>query len=497
MLLQRYPWGSKFLLAAKLRGTSAKTKVTTVAEPGLSRNPAETTQSEELHGRKKIAIIGTGISGLSAAWLLNSHHDVTVYEQHDYVGGHSNTAEIQVDGQTIAVDTGFIVYNPVNYPNLVALFKHLDVQTNVSDMSFAASLNDGSLEYSGTDLRGLFAQPMNLFRPRFLRMLSDLARFYKQAPQLTGKRSLAKIPLGAFLHEHGYSQAFIYDHLMPMGAAIWSSSVQQMLEFPTLAFLRFFDNHGLVQLNNRPEWRTVTGGSREYVSRLTASFSGRIRTEQPVVSLERKGGVQVLVTAGGSREKYDHVVLACHADQALQLLARPTADEQAVLSNIRYQANTAVLHTDTNLMPKRKRAWASWNYIGAGESPTEQVLCVTYLMNRLQNIPTTAPIMLTLNPCRHIAPEKIIRSYEYDHPMFNAAAIQSQPRLWDLQGKQNTWFCGAYFGSGFHEDGIQAGLAVAEKLGGLKRPWTVESPSARVGLCAEGQPFTDLKIIPA
>jgi len=434
---------------------------------------------------------------MSAAWLLNQRHDVTVYEQHDYVGGHTNTAEVSLDGLTMPVDTGFIVYNPVNYPNLVALFKCLDVPTKASDMSFAASLKDGRLEYSGTDLLGLFAQPGNLFRPRFLRMLRDLVRFYRQAPELTSNRSLADVPLGAFLHNHGYSDAFIYDHLLPMGAAIWSSSVQQMLDFPTLAFLRFFDNHGLVQLTNRPEWRTVDGGSREYVRRLTASFADRIRTQQRVVKVERSSNGHSVISEDGSRENFDHVVLACHSDQALRILSNPSADEKATLGTIRYQANTAVLHTDTSLLPSRKRAWASWNYMGAGESPTEQLLCVTYLMNRLQNLPTSKPVLLTLNPCKPIDPDKIIRSYEYEHPLFNAAAIASQPRLWDLQGQQNTWFCGAYFGSGFHEDGIQAGLAVAEKLGGIERPWTVKNPSARVGLSAEGRPLANLETVAA
>lgn len=465
--------------------------------PGFSDEQDNGFSPDAYLGKKKIAVVGTGISGLAASWLLNQRHDITVYEQNDYVGGHSHTEEFQLGGQSIPVDTGFIVYNPVNYPNLVALFERLDVPTKPSDMSFAASLNDGALEYSGTDLRGLFAQPQNLFKPRFLRMLRDLARFYRQAPQLAGNRSLADVPLGVFLQNHGYSEAFIYDHLMPMGAAIWSSSVQQMLDFPTLAFLRFFDNHGLVQFTDRPEWRTVDGGSREYVHRLTASFADRIRTGQPVVSVERSADRQTIITADGSREEYDQVVLACHADQALNLLAEPAANERAVLENIQYQANTAVLHTDTKLMPRREQAWASWNYIGTGASPTEQLLCVTYLMNRLQNLPTRTPVMLTLNPCRPIDPDKIIRSYEYEHPMFNSAAILSQPRLWELQGQQNTWFCGAYFGSGFHEDGIQAGLAVAEKLGGYKRPWTVENPSARVGLSTEGLPFPELEAVSA
>ena len=447
--------------------------------------------------QKSVAVIGTGISGLSAAWHLSQNHQVTVFEQNPYVGGHSNTADVEIDGQSIPVDTGFIVYNPVNYPNLVALFHHLGVPTMPSDMSFSASLNDGSLEYSGSNMQGLLAQPKNLVRPRFLRMMRDILRFYRQAPQLVWDRSLERVALGSFLRTHRYSNAFIYDHLMPMGAAIWSSSVSQMLAFPTLAFLRFFDNHGLVQLSNRPEWRTVCGGSREYVRRLTANFSDRIRTGTPVIRVERDGNVPVVITADGHREQFDDVVLACHADQALQMLANPTAEEQATLSNIRYQSNTAVLHTDTALLPKRRRAWASWNYLGTGEGRADQLLCVTYLMNRLQSLPTETPVMVTLNPCKAIKPNRIIQTYDYEHPLFDAKAIRSQRKLWDLQGHQNTWFCGAYFGSGFHEDGIQAGLAVAEKLGGAKRPWTVAEPSARVGLCPDGQPLGELGAVPA
>jgi predicted NAD/FAD-binding protein len=442
--------------------------------------------NEQTDKRLKIAIVGTGIAGLSAAWLLNKHHDITVYEQNDYVGGHSNTVDIDIDGKAIPVDTGFIVYNPVNYPNLVALFEHLDVPTKNSDMSFAASLNDGALEYSGTNLKGLFAQPYNVLRPRFIRMIRDILRFYKQAPGLVGDASLRDMPLRDFLNKHNYSQSFIYDHLMPMGAAIWSSSAQQMLDFPTLAFLRFFQNHGLIQLKDRPEWRTVDGGSREYVKRLSESFTDRIRTKQAITRIDRSGTQHTVTTADGQSEHYDHVVMACHSDEALRLLAEPNEAERQVLGSIKYQANTAVLHTDTKLMPDRKSAWASWNYLGTGSDPDQQLLCITYYMNLLQDLPTSTPVLLTLNPCKDIDPSKILRTFEYDHPLFNVAALQSQPKLWGLQGKQNTWFCGAYFGSGFHEDGIQAGLAVAEKLAGIKRPWTVAEPSSRVGLCPNG-----------
>lgn len=448
--------------------------------------------------RKNIAVVGTGIAGLSAAWLLNKHHSVTVFEQNHYIGGHSNTVDIELDGRSIPVDTGFIVYNPVNYPNLVALFDHLSVPNERSDMSFSASLEDGGFEYAGTDLLGLLAQPRNLLRPRFYSMMRDLLRFYKEAPGLATDQTLRDMPLSEFLASRNYGKPFIFDHLMPMGAAIWSSSVNQMLEFPTLAFLRFFNNHGLVQLTDRPQWRTVTGGSREYVSRLTASFADRITVGDPVVRVERaavQGRQQVTIrTASGQQQTFDDVVLACHSDEALALLAEPSGQEQDVLGGIRYQANQAILHTDTELLPKSRRAWASWNYLGSGADPYDQQLCVTYWMNLLQSLPTETPVLVTLNPCKEIDPSKIIRTFDYDHPWFDGIAIRNQPRLWGLQGKQNTWFCGAYFGSGFHEDGIQAGLAVAEKLGGMARPWEVENPSTRVGLCARGELLEEFRL---
>jgi predicted NAD/FAD-binding protein len=449
----------------------------------------------DIESKKHIAVVGTGISGLSAAWLLSQRHHVTVYEQNDYIGGHSNTVEIDLGGRRIPVDTGFIVYNPVNYPNLVALFEALDVPTKASDMSFSASLGDGRFEYAGTDLYGMLAQPINLFRPRFLMMFRDILRFYDRVPALVEDRSLRSLPLSEFLERERYSEPFIYDHLMPMGAAIWSSSVDQMLAFPTLAFLRFFNNHGLVQLKDRPQWRTVDGGSREYVERLTARFQDRIKVGDAAMSVERGEEVTV-VTASGARESFDDVVLACHSDQALRLLTDPTQEEQSTLGAIRYQQNIAILHTDTALMPKRRRAWASWNYMGSGNDTRKQQLCVTYWMNQLQSLPTKTPVLVTLNPNQEIAPDKIIQTFDYEHPWFDAAAIENQPRLWNLQGKQNTWFCGAYFGSGFHEDGIQAGLAVAEKLGGLNRPWHVANPSTRVGLCEQGELLDEFKPMP-
>jgi predicted NAD/FAD-binding protein len=456
------------------------TNITMKSQPALNRVISQPSGSA-----LKIAVIGTGISGLSAAWLLNKGHRVTVYEQADYVGGHSNTVQIDVAEKSMPVDTGFIVYNPLNYPNLVELFEHLNVPTKPSDMSFSVSIGNGNLEYSGTNLDGLLAQRRNLIRPRFLRMVKDLLRFYGQAQELTADDTLSGMGLGQFLRANRYSDAFLADHLMPMGAAIWSSSVEQMMQFPALSFLRFFNNHGLLQLKDRPEWRTVDGGSREYVKRLSESFAGNIHCGDRVIRVSRENGLATVATASGWSEKYDHVIFACHSDRALSLLAHPTAQEASVLGRINYQPNTAVLHTDVTLMPKRERAWASWNYLGTGNMAAEKQLCVTYWMNLLQSLPTQTPVLLTLNPIKTIAPNKILRTFEYDHPIFDTAAIEAQAELWTLQGHQNTWFCGAYFGSGFHEDGIQAGLAVAEMLGGIKRPWHIENPSGRIGLSGQ------------
>jgi len=439
-----------------------------------------------------IAVVGTGIAGLSAAWLLSCRHRVTVYEQNDAAGGHSNTATVTVGDSEVNVDTGFIVYNPVNYPNLVALFEHLNVPTRKSDMSFSASLADGALEYSGTDLNGLFAQRRNLVRPRFISMLRDLKRFYEQAPTLVDDEELVSLSLGEFLRRERYGHAFIYDHLMPMGGAIWSSSVEQMLSFPTLTFLRFFRNHGLVQLRERPQWRTVDGGSREYVARMLAGFDGDLRFGTPVERVLRDEAGITIVTGAG-RQRHDHIVLACHSDQALRMLDRPTAAEAETLGRIRYQPNTAVLHTDLALMPRRRRAWASWNYIGTGQESSDDALCVTYWMNLLQSLETPQSLFVTLNPNRDIDQGRVLRTYDYEHPIFDAAALDAQSRLWQLQGCGNTWYCGAYFGSGFHEDGIQAGLAVAERLGGVRRPWQVSDPSGRIGLPADWDPAPQIK----
>ena len=425
--------------------------------------------------RLKIAVVGSGVSGLSAAWLLSGRHAVTVFEENARLGGHCHT----VDWRGTAVDTGFIVYNETTYPNLSALFRHLQIPTQSSDMSFAVSMDDGRLEYSGAGLTGLFAQRRNLVRPRFWAMLRDILRFFRQAPRDIG--GYANATLNEYLDRAGYGPALREDFLYPMAAAIWSTPAAEVGEYPAESFIRFFQNHGLLKAIRQPIWRTVVGGSRVYVERLARSISGDVHTGCPVRTILRHDNGVTVIDADGRTEDFDHVVIAAHADQALHLLDRPTAKEQKSLGAFRYGANLAVLHTDTRAMPKTRAAWSSWNYttLGAGDA---RRLSVTYWMNRLQNIRDRPPIFVTLNPVRDIPASMIVMEQTYHHPLFDSEALRMQRQLWSLQGERRTWYCGAYFGSGFHEDGLQAGLAVAEALGGVRRPWTVAGESDRVFL---------------
>ncbi|HEY4066733.1 MAG TPA: FAD-dependent oxidoreductase [Burkholderiaceae bacterium] len=428
-----------------------------------------------------IAVIGSGIAGLSAAWLLAKTQRVVLYEADGRLGGHSHTVEVERPGGPIAVDTGFIVYNEAAYPNLSALFAHLGVPTKPSQMSFAVSLDDGALEYAGTDLRGLFAQRGNLVNARFWSMLRDLLRFYREAPR--DAPTIGMMPLDDYLDHRGYGRAFRDDHLYPMAAAIWSAPAATIGRYPTEAFVRFCANHQLLTLSQRPLWRTVDGGSREYVRRMARAIGAGVRLGSAATAVLRSAeGVQVVTGDGRAPQRFDEVVIATHADQALRLLPDAGRDESRLLGAFAYSRNRAVLHSDPQLMPRRAAVWSSWNYLA--DRSRRDALCVSYWMNRLQGIDDATPLFLTLNPMQEPRAEHLVRVEHYEHPIFDAAAIRAQDELWSLQGQRRSWFCGAYFGSGFHEDGLQAGLAVAEALGGVRRPWTVANESGRIRLPA-------------
>jgi predicted NAD/FAD-binding protein len=418
----------------------------------------------------KVAVIGGGAAGLTAAWALSKHHDVTLYEAEKRLGGHANTIDIECDGATIPVDTGFIVYNETNYPQFVRLLAALEVPTQPSVMTFSVSVDKPDLEYAG-NARGLFCQPGNARRPAFWRLLGDIRRFNHDALAfLNGEEVSADLTLGKFLERQGYGPQLATLYLLPMGAAIWSSSISGMRDFPARCIFRFFANHGLLRLRKRPRWRTVTGGSRSYVERLRLDMSAHIRTGSTVLAVNRLPSGVRLAATGGSWSSYDHVVFATHADDTLRLLgADATAAERRILGAFRYQANRAVLHRDVALMPRRRGAWSSWNYLAKGQADDAKV-AVTYWMNRLQNLHTKSPILVTLNPIDDPAPQSVLHELTYMHPQFDYAALAAQGSLPAVQGARRSWFCGAYCGNGFHEDAIQSGLAIAAALG-APAPW--------------------------
>lgn len=442
----------------------------------MSILPFPDSNSESAH----IVVVGSGAAGLSAAWLLaRSNNKITLIEKDDRLGGHANTASVaEADGRIQPVDTGFIVFNEETYPNLTQWYKSLGVATEPSNMSFAVSRDNGGFEYAGGPKLGLFAQPSLWARPRFYRMLKDLLRFYKEAP--ADILRAGDINLGDYLARENYSGEFVDDHLMPFAAAIWSTSRANMLDYPAAAFIRFCNNHGLLNLRNRPQWRTVSGGSKRYVNAVR-DIIGRenIHSNFMVSSIDRHSAGVTLRSRTGQTISADQVVIATHANQALSMLNDADELERKYLGPFSYESNLAILHTDVRYLPKRKRAWASWNYVEQSEEDTAKV-SVSYWMNRLQNIDSTTPYIVSLNPAIRPGTRHILRSQVYEHPIFNAHTYQAQQHLWSLQGRKRTWFCGAYFGAGFHEDAVQSGLAVAEQLGDVIRPWIVDEPSGRI-----------------
>jgi predicted NAD/FAD-binding protein len=411
----------------------------------------------------RIAIIGSGISGLTSAYLLSRRNEVTVFEAADWIGGHTHTVDIEWQGQRYAVDTGFIVFNDWTYPNFIRLMDRLGVVSRPTEMSFSVNDPQSGLEYNGNNLDTLFAQRSNLLSPGFWGMLRDIMRFNRQAvADLDGHRIEPGMSLGDYLHERNYGQRFIHHYIVPMGSAIWSVSPADMLRFPLHFFVRFFRNHGLLSISQRPQWRVIEGGSRSYVEPLCKSFSERIRLSCPVMSVRRDDNGVVITSAAG-HERFDKVVFACHSDQALALLEKPTTTEHEVLGALDYAANEVVLHTDTRLLPKRRKAWASWNYRLGG--PEHAPAAVTYNMNILQGLDAPATFCVSLNQGDCVDPSLVLARFNYAHPQYSLAALAAQARQGELQGNRHSYFCGAYWANGFHEDGVVSALDVAQRFG--------------------------------
>ncbi len=428
--------------------------------------------------RKRIAVVGAGVAGLSSAWLLSRKHDVVLYEEESWLGGHAHTVDVTTPFGSIPVDTGFIVFNPGNYPNFTALLDTLKVRSKGTNMSFSASIDNGAFEYSSSAI-GLFGQVSNLGRPAFWRMLADIVRFYRHGESLVDSRSIEGETLGGFLDRNGYSQGLVDHHILPMCAAIWSCSAETIREFPMRAFVRFFSNHNLFKIGRPSGWRTVDGGSRAYVSALLADMVGKAEIRQGARSIRRHPGQVMVEDAGGVTQAFDDVVLATHADRALSLLSDADALERSVLGAFRYSTNRTVLHEDPALMPRRRATWSCWNYLDFGSETRDGDLCVTYWMNRLQGLDRRQQLFITLNPPREPRDSALKREFTYRHPIFDQAALDAQKELWRLQGRNGTHFCGSYFSYGFHEDALQSGLAAAEGLG-VSRPWTLSNPSSRL-----------------
>ncbi len=422
----------------------------------------------------RIAIIGAGISGLAAAHYLNSRHQITVYESAPRIGGHTATIDVRRAGRDYAIDTGFIVYNDWTYPNFIEMIDALGVATRPTEMSFSVRCDTSGLEYGGNNLNTLFAQRRNLLRPAYYRMLADILRFNREAVRDLDEGRIARgTTLGEYLQVNGYGEGFVYQYLLPMGSAIWSASTDGMLEFPLLFFVRFFRNHGLLSVNDRPQWRVIEGGSRQYLDPLTRDFADRIVCNADIAAVRRLDNGVELIMGDGHRARFDEVVFACHSDQALALLADASAAERKSLAAIPYQRNEVVLHTDTNLLPRRRLAWSSWNYWLRQRFQERAVL--TYNMNILQGIESETTFCVTLNATEAIAPERIIDTFEYSHPVFSLDSVDAARRIDEFNGLNRTWFAGAWLGNGFHEDGVRSARRVADAI--ARRQGT--APAAR------------------
>ena len=413
----------------------------------------------------EIAIIGAGISGLTAAYRLSQHHEITLYEANDYLGGHTHTVDVELGSERHVIDTGFIVFNDWTYPNFIALLDELRIASLPTSMSFSVRCDRTGLEYNGSSLNGLFAQRLNLFRPSFHRMIRDILRFNREGPELVLNRPADDaMTVGEFLAKHRYSREFADQYLLPMGAAIWSCPTGTFAEFPIRFIVEFYRNHGLLSVRHRPTWRVIEGGSRTYVAAMVSRFRDRVRLSTPVESVRRTTDGVDVTSRGQTAERFDHVVFACHSDQALRMLADPTPTERELLGAFPYERNSAVLHTDESLLPRRRRAWASWNYQIPAE-PTAHAT-VSYCMNILQHIRSKHTFCVTLNSDDRIDPARVLGRFEYHHPIFTTRRAAMQARHREVLNANRTSFCGAYWGNGFHEDGVNSALAVCEALSG-------------------------------
>ncbi|MGP8304646.1 NAD(P)/FAD-dependent oxidoreductase [Vibrio sp. YIC-376] len=412
----------------------------------------------------KIAIVGTGISGLTCGYYLHKEHDITLFEANDSIGGHTATVDVNIDGQDYAIDTGFIVYNDRTYPNFIKMMEEIGVEGVPTQMSFSVRNNSNGLEYNGHTLSTLFAQKRNWANPKFYRFIFEILRFNKLAKSFANKEITNMQTLGEFLDEHRFSTFFTDNYILPMGAAIWSSTLADMRQFPLMFFVCFFLNHGLLDVTNRPQWYVIKGGSRAYISPLTKGFKQNIRLNSPVESVTRSKE-RVLLHVNGTTEWFDEVIFACHSDQVIKMLGDPSHEERSILGDMAYQANEVVLHTDTNLLPKRRAAWASWNYLLEGrEDEQHRLPSLTYNMNILQHVQSKHTFCVTLNSTEQIDKSKILRTFTYHHPVFTTESIAAQQRKSEIQGVSNSWFCGAYWFNGFHEDGVRSALDVVKAL---------------------------------